>query len=143
MKPVMTPGKLNQWIIIEQPAPCDPASTVSDQPECWETVVECYANVRPVSVKEIYAAGGFLGQQDLALILRYDRRLDDLTNQWRVWHQNRKLDIVGKMNIDSRNRWLKLLASRRQDDIRIKDPDFDQPLNDTVHVILPELTDED
>lgn len=141
MKRIMSPGKLTQRIIIEQPTACEPPDTTTDQPQCWTTVVACWASVRPVSVKEIYAAGGHLGQQDMAITVRYDPLLDDLTSTWRIWWQNRKLDIVGKMNLDANDIWLKILTRRMTDDIRLRTEHFDEPLNHAVNVVLPELAD--
>lgn len=140
MKRAATAGTLKHRVTIEKPAPCEPAGTLTDQPQCWSTVVQCWAAIRPVSVKEIYAAGGFIGQRDVAVTIRYDPRLDDMDHTWRMVWQNRRLDVVGVMNIDAADHWLKVLTSRSTDDIRLKNPDFDDPLHEVVNVIIPELT---
>ena len=131
MKRIASPGKLKHRIIIEQPAACEAPDTTTDQPQCWQTVVKGWAAIRPVSVKEIYAGGGFVGQGDVAVTVRYDPRLDDMDHSWRIWWQNRKLDVIGKTNPDARDIWLKIMTRRVTDDI---------PLNHAVNVVLPELT---
>lgn len=139
MRRIASPGKLRHKVIIEKPATCEEPDTTTDQPQCWQTVVKCWAAIRPVSVKEIYAGNGFVGQGDVAVTVRYDPRLDDLDHRWRIWWQNRKLDIVGKTSIDGRDIWLKIMTCRDAGDIRLRTEDFDDPLHNAVHVVIPEL----
>ena len=136
----VSPGKLRHKVIIEQPTACDPADAMTDEPQCWQSVIECWAAIRPVSAKEIFAAGGFVGQNDVAVTVRYDPRLDDMNHTWRVWWQNKKLGVAGVLNIDARDKWLKILTSCSEHNIRLKNADFDQPLHDVVNVVMPELT---
>lgn len=136
----VSPGKLRHKVIIEQPTACDPADAMTDEPQCWQSVVECWAAIRQVSAKEIFAAGGFVGQNDVAVTVRYDPRLDDMNHTWRVWWQNKKLGVSGVLNIDARDKWLKILTSCSEHNIRLKNADFDQPLHDVVNVMMPELT---
>ena len=136
----VSPGKLRHKVIIEQPTACDPADAMTDEPQCWQSVVECWAAIRPVSAKEIFAAGGFVGQNDVAVTVRYDPRLDDMNHTWRVWWQNKKLCVSGVLNIDARDKWLKILTSCSEHNIRLKNADFDQPLHEVVNVVMPELT---
>ena len=136
----VSPGKLRHKVIIEQPTVCDPADAMTDEPQCWQSVVECWAAIRPVSAKEIFAAGGFVGQNDVTVTVRYDPRLDDMNHTWRVWWQNKKLSVAGVLNIDARDRWLKILTSCSEHNVRLKNPDFDQPLHEVVNVVMPELT---
>ena len=136
----VSPGKLRHKVIIEQPTACDPVDAMTDEPQCWQSVVECWAAIRPVSAKEIFAAGGFVGQNDVAVTVRYDPRLDDMNHTWRVWWQNKKLSVSGVLNIDARDKWLKILTSCSEHNIRLKNADFDQPLHDVVNVVMPELT---
>lgn len=140
MKRPAAPGQLKHRVIIEQPIACQPADPLTDEPQCWQTVTECWAAIRPVSAKEIFAAGGFVGQSDVAVTVRYDPKLDDMTHTWRIWWQNRKLGVAGVLNIDARDKWLKILTSCSEDSIRLNHPDFDEPLQEVVHVIMPELT---
>ena len=133
MKQQVSPGKLRHKVIIEQPTVCDPADAMTDEPQCW-------AAIRPVSAKEIFAAGGFVGQNDVAVTVRYDPRLDDMNHTWRIWWQNKKLGVAGVLNIDARDKWLKILTSCSEHNIRLKNADFDQPLHDVVNVVMPELT---
>ena len=136
----IAPGKLRHKVIIEQPATCDPADAMTDEPQCWQSVIKCWAAIRPVSAKEIFAAGGFVGQNDVTVTVRYDPRLDDMNHTWRVWWQNQKLGVSGVLNIDARDKWLKILTSCSEHNIRLKNPDFDQQLHDVVNVVMPELT---
>lgn len=140
MKLQVSPGKLRHKVIIEQPTACNPNDAITDEPQCWQFVVECWAAVRPVSAKEIFAASGFVGQNDVAVTVRYDPRLDDMNHTWRVWWQNKKLSVAGVLNIDARDKWLKILTSGSEHNVRLKNPDFDQPLHEVVNVVMPELT---
>lgn len=134
----MRAGKLRHQVVIQKLV--GEGDTVTEQPLDYEDVATRPAQVRPVSVKEIYAAGGFLGQTDLVVSIRYEPMFDDLNNTWRIWFQNRYLFVLGMLNPDMRDRWLNITTTREQNDIRLKNPDFDQPLHDVVNVVMPELT---
>ena len=140
MRRIASPGRLRHQIIIEQPTDCDTPDPTTDQPQCWQTIVRCWAAVRPVSVKEIYAGNGFVGQGDVAVTVRYDPRLNDLDHHWRIWWQNQTLDIVGKIQPDGRNQWIKIMTCRNADDIRLRSAEFDDALHQTANVIMPGLT---
>ena len=137
----MRPGKLRQVVTLQRPVP--PGDGVTDEPLDYEDVATRPAEVRPVSVKEIYAAGGHLGQSDLVVTLRHEPAFDDLNNTWRIWWDNRTLDVHGKLNINMRDKWLSVSTTQDQSDIRLRDRDFEQPLHHAVHVVMPELTDAD
>ena len=138
----MPAGKLRHRVTFQRPDGEGEreGERVTDQCLSWQDVATRSAQVRPVSVKEIYAAGGFLGQTDLVVTVRYDPVLDDLDNTWRIYFQNRHLYVVGMINPDMRDRWLNITTTREQGDMRLKNPDFDQPLHDVVNVVMPELT---
>jgi len=140
VKQHVSPGKLRHKVIIEQPTICNPADSMTDEPQCWQSVVECWAAIRPVSAKEIFAAEGFVGQNDVAVTVRYDPRLNDMNNTWRIWWQNQKLNVAGVLNIDARDCWMKILTSCSEHNIRLKNSGFDQPLHEVVNVVMPELT---
>ena len=135
----MRPGKLRQVVTLQRPVP--PGDGVTDEPLDYEDVATRPAEVRPVSVKEIYAAGGYLGQSDLVVTLRHEPVFDDLNNTWKIWWDNRKLNVHGKLNINMRDRWLSISTTQDQSDIRLRDREFEQPLHEAVHVVMPELTD--
>ena len=134
----MRAGQLHHKILIQKPI--NSGDSVTDDIPEYQDVAWRNAEIRPATVKEIFAAQGFIGQLDVMVILRYDPLFDDLDNHWRLWHQNRKLNIVGKINFEMRNRWLKIVTTGDPTDMRLKHKDFDEPLHEAVHVVLPELT---
>lgn len=134
----MRAGNLRHRVIIQKPA--GTGDSLTDQPLEYEDVAKRPAQVRPVSVKEIYAAGGFLGQNDVVVSIRYEPLFDDLNNTWRIYFQNRYLYVVGMLNPDMRDRWLNITTTREQGDMRLKNPDFDDTLHQVVNVVMPELT---
>ncbi len=133
----MAIGKLRHAITLQRPKPG--SDGVTDDSDEWLDVATRPARIRPVSVKEIYAAQGYVGQQDVVMEIRYESRFDDINHHWRVFFQNRKYDIVGVMNVDMKDRWLKIMTHRDQGDLRIRATDFDGALNKTVHEVMPEL----
>ena len=136
----MRAGKLRQVVTLQKPVQgCD---GVTDDTGEYEDVATRPAEVRPVSVREIYAAGGFLGQSDVVVTLRHEPLFDDLNNTWRIWWDNRKLNVHGKLNLNMRDKWLSISTTQDQADIRLRDREFDQPLHHTVHVVLPDLNEE-
>lgn len=134
----MRAGKLRHRILIQKPI--DTGDSVTDDIPEYEDVAWRNAEIRPATAKEIFAAQGFIGQLDVMVVIRYDPLFDDLDNHWRLWHQNRKLNVVGKLNIDMRDRWLKIVTNADPADIRLRDENFNEPPKETVHVALPELT---
>ena len=133
----MQAGQLRHRITLQKPKPGNDG--VTDDSGEWIDVATRRALIRPVSVKEIYAAQGYVGQQDVVMVIRYEPPFDEMNYHWRVFFQNRKYDVVGVMNIDMKDQWLKILTHRDQSDLRIKNPDFDGPLNNTVHEVMPAL----
>lgn len=69
----MPAGKLRHRVTFQRPDGEGEreGERVTDQCLSWQDVATRSAQVRPVSVKEIYAAGGFLGQTDLVVTVRY------------------------------------------------------------------------
>ena len=137
----MHAGQLRHRILIQKPD--DDGDSVTDHVPQYLDVAWRDASVRPVTAKEIFAAQGFLGQLDVMVTIRYEPLFDDLNNSWRIWFQNRKLGIVGKLNDGARDRWLKIATTADQSDIRLRTEHFEQPLHHTVHVVLPGLTEGD
>lgn len=134
----MRAGKLRHRVVIQKPAGSGDALT--QQPLDYEDVAERPAQVRPVSVKEIFAAAGYLGHNDVVVTVRYEPAFDDLNHTWRIVFQNHYLYVVGVLNPEMRDRWLNISAAREQGDLRLKNYDFDQPLHEVVNVVMPELT---
>ena len=137
----MQAGKLRHRILIQKPA--GSGDSVTDNVPDYVDVAWRSASVRPVTVKEIFAAQGYLGQLDLMVTIRYEPKFDDLDNTWRLWFQNRKFFVIGKLNEGERDRWLKISATADQDDIRLRNKNFDQPLHYVVHEVLPDLKEAD
>lgn len=133
----MKAGKLRHRILIQRPA--DDGDSVTDHVPEYQDVAWRNAEVRPVTAKEIFAAQGFVGQLDVMVTIRYEPLFDDLNNRWRLWFQNRKLGVVGKLNPEMRDRWLKIVTTADQNDIRLRTEHFEQPLHEAVHVVLPGL----
>ncbi len=136
----MNAGKLRHRILIQRPV--DSGDSVTDDIPDYQDVAWRSAEVRPVTAKEIFAAQGFVGQLDVMVTIRYEPPFDDMNNTWRLWAQNRKLGIVGKLNPNMGDRWLKIVTTADQSDIRLRTEHFEQPLHHAVHVVLPGLNEE-
>ncbi|MCW7552135.1 head-tail adaptor protein [Endozoicomonas gorgoniicola] len=134
----MKAGRLRHRILIQKPVAI--VDSVTDDLPDYKDVGWRDAEIRPATVKEIFAAQGFIGQLDIIVVIRYEHLFDDLNNHWRLWHKNQKLNVIGKLNIDMRNRWLKIIATSDTDDVRFEHKDTEQPLHQAANLVLPELT---
>jgi SPP1 family predicted phage head-tail adaptor len=73
----------------------------------FSTIASVYANVVPKSGKEIYKRGKLVGSVTHEITIRYRT---DITNASRISFNNKLFNIRSIINIDERDRYLKLMC---------------------------------
>ena len=73
----------------------------------FSTIASVYANVVPKSGKEIYKRGKLVGSVTHEITIRYRT---DITNASRISFNNKFFNIRSIINIDERDRYLKLMC---------------------------------
>ena len=73
----------------------------------FTTIASVYANVVPKSGKEIYKRGKLVGSITHEIIIRHRT---DITNASRISFNNKLFNIRSIINIDERDRYLKLMC---------------------------------
>lgn len=98
-------GRLNQRVDLHQPT-----ATKDAMGECVETfskVASVWAEVAPITGRELEAAQASHSEVDLKVIIRY---YSGLTTRWRVIHGTKTYSIVAALNLQAGNKALKLLC---------------------------------
>lgn len=78
--------------------------------ENWETVAHVFAVVEPLSGREYWQAQQVKTTVTHTVTIRYDRRFQDMTADWRVKHGSRLLNIEVVLNPMERNEELSLMC---------------------------------
>jgi len=73
----------------------------------FSTIASVYANVVPKSGKEVYKQGKLIGSVTHEITIRYRT---DITNASRISFNNKFFNIRSIINIDERDRYLKLMC---------------------------------
>ena len=73
----------------------------------FSTIASVYANVKPKSGKEVYKQGKLIGSVTHEITIRYRT---DITNASRISFNNKFFNIRSIINIDERDRYLKLMC---------------------------------
>jgi len=73
----------------------------------FSTLATVYANVKPTTGREVYKQGKVVGIVSHEITVRYR---EDITNATRISFDNKLFNIRGIINIDQRDRYLKLLC---------------------------------
>ena len=73
----------------------------------FSTIASVYANVVPKSGKEVYKQGKLVGSVTHEITIRYRT---DITNASRISFNNKFFNIRSIINIDERDRYLKLMC---------------------------------
>ena len=105
----MRAGALRHLVTIESQA--NTRSATGEVIPTWSTLVERWAEVRPLTGKEPYVAALQLqGEQMHRVRMRYDAALDAVTTKMRIKFGSRYFDIQYKFNLDERDRELHLVG---------------------------------
>ena len=75
----------------------------------WSTIASVYADIKPKSGKEVYAQGKLVGSVSHEITVRYRT---DITNSSRISFDSKLFNIRAIINVDERDRFLKLLCEQ-------------------------------
>ncbi|PJE80689.1 hypothetical protein CI610_00350 [invertebrate metagenome] len=125
-KPV-TAGELRHPVLIQRPAT---GEGIPYGETLWQDVATRRAYVRPASVREIFVAQGFIGQQDRVFVIRYEPLFHDLDHRWRLLFRGNVHAVTGVTN--RYDRWLKVQTRRT-------DAGQETPVAELAAGVLPEL----
>ena len=101
----MQAGKLRHRITIENPQ--DVRGPTGEELEAWVTLATVSASVEPLSGRELLQAEQLQAEATLMVRIRY---LDGLTNESRILHDGRTLEIAAIINPEDRNVELELMC---------------------------------
>lgn len=107
----MKAGTLRHTVSIQQrSATIDALGDVSDS---WVTLITARAEVRPLSARELFAAQATQSQVSHQVTVRYRPELaaPKAAATYRVLFGSRVFDVHGVMNIDERNREIRMMCS--------------------------------
>ena len=104
-------GKLRHQVVIQ--AQDTTQDSYGDAVRSWEDVATVWAEVRPLSGRELWAAQQTQATTTHQVVLRY---LDGVTSSCRVKYGTRLLGIDAVLNPDERNERLVLLCTEGASD---------------------------
>lgn len=107
----MKAGTLRHTVTIQQrSATIDAVGDVSDS---WSTVITARAEIRPLNARELFAAQATQSEVTHQVTVRYRAELANpkAAATYRVLFGARVFDVHGVMNIDERNREVRMLCS--------------------------------
>ena len=73
----------------------------------WSDIATIYADIRPKTGKEVYTQGKGVGSVSHEITVRYRT---DITNASRISYDSKLFNIRAIINVDERDRFLKLLC---------------------------------
>jgi SPP1 family predicted phage head-tail adaptor len=96
--------------IQQRSATIDALGDISDS---WTTLITAHAEVRPLSARELFAAQATQSQVSHQVTVRYRPELatPQAAATYRVLFGARVFDVHGVMNIDERNREIRMMCS--------------------------------
>lgn len=106
----MRAGALRHVVEIQQRS--STIDSLGDVSDSWTTVVTDRAAIRPLSVREMMAAQAIQSEVTHQITLRYRSEYANPVTvaPLRVLFGSRVFDVSGAMNIDERNREVRLMA---------------------------------
>ena len=107
----MQAGRLRHSVTIQQrTATIDAVGDVSDS---WTTLITARAEIRPLSARELFAAQATQSEVTHQVTVRYRSELaaPKTAATYRVLFGSRVFNIHGAMNIDERNREVRMMCS--------------------------------
>ena len=105
----MRAGRLDRRITLQSPAGSRDA--VGERTTTWTDVATVWAQVSPLSVRELLAAGQLQSETSHRIRIRHSSAVSAIDASWRVLYGARVLVIQGVRNIDEGNREIELLCS--------------------------------
>lgn len=106
-------GRLTNRITLEAPRQPDEGRDQYGQPaEAWATVADVWANVEPLSGRELWHAQQVQPDVTHRITLRYTSALK-IDPGWRAVMNGRVFSFLSVLNIEERNRTIQVMAIER------------------------------
>lgn len=107
----MRAGTLRHTVSIQSRS--STIDAVGDISDSWSTVISARAEIRPLNARELFAAQATQSEVTHQITVRYRPELaaPKVAATYRVLFGSRVFDIHGVMNIDERNREIRMLCS--------------------------------
>ena len=102
----MHAGKLRTRVIIQKPSESQSAS--GEVTTTWATLAASWANIEPVSGRELLAADQMQATSRVRVRMRY---LPGLTNECRIYWPNHTLEVNEIVDVESRGVEYELLCT--------------------------------
>ena len=104
-------GKLRKYITLERMTYTQDATT-NEPVEDWKVWGSVWANIDPIAGDEQFASQQVQGKATHTVTIRY---IEGMTGQWRARYAGRIFQVETPLNVEERNRELKLLCIERTD----------------------------
>lgn len=105
---MIKPAK-NRLIILQSPAGTRDA--IGERVTTWTNVASVWAEISPLSVRDLLAAGQMQSEVSHRVRIRYESAVAAINSSWRVLYGTRILVISGVRNINEADREIELLCS--------------------------------
>lgn len=105
----MRSGKLDKQIILQSPSGTRDA--IGERVTTWVDVATVWAEISPLSVRDLLAAGQTQSEVTHRVRVRYESTIAAIDASWRVLFGVRVFVITGVRNINESNREFELLCS--------------------------------
>lgn len=110
----MQAGKLRRRITIERPT--TGAQSATGEPTlAWATLTTCWAEIRPLSGRELFAARQVQSDVSHSIRIRANAETTTITSRDRVKFGERTFQITGVTNTDERNKEITLACTERKE----------------------------
>lgn len=105
---MIKPAK-NRMIILQSPAGTRDA--IGERVTTWTNVATVWAEISPISVRDLIAAGQTQSEVTHRVRIRYESTISAIDSSWRVLYGARIFVISGVRNINEAGREFELLCS--------------------------------
>lgn len=106
-------GRLYRRITLQEPVQPDENRDQYGQPiQAWATVADVWANVEPLSGRELWHAQQVQPDVTHRITIRYARGRK-VGPEWRAIYNGRTFNFLSVLNLEERNRTLQILAMER------------------------------
>lgn len=100
--------KLRHRVEIQRPTTS--GNDLAGIPEVWGTWLREFAQIKPLSGRELERAGRVAEDVSHRVTLRWSEDTDAINNSHRVTYGARTFEVVASFNVEERNQWVELLC---------------------------------
>lgn len=104
---MIKPAK-NRKIILQSPS--GTRNAIGERVTTWTNVATVWAEISPLSVRDLLAAGQMQSEVTHRVRVRYGASIAAIDSSWRVLYGSRALTISGVRNINEASREFELLC---------------------------------